>query len=79
MDVPLDISVVIGRTKKSIKDVLNLGVGSVIELNKLADEPLEILVNGKKIADGEVIVIDENFGIRIMNIATSAERLNSLK
>ncbi|WP_297436574.1 flagellar motor switch phosphatase FliY [uncultured Clostridium sp.] len=79
MDVPLDISVVLGRTKKSIKDVLNLGVGSVIELNKLADEPLEILVNGKKIADGEVVVIDENFGIRITNIATSAERINSLK
>lgn len=79
MDVPLDISVVLGKTKKSIKDVLSLGVGSVLELDKLADEPLEILVNGKKIATGEVVVIDESFGIRITNIATSAERIKSLK
>ncbi|MGL5767446.1 MAG: flagellar motor switch phosphatase FliY [Sarcina sp.] len=79
MDVPLQVSVVLGKTKKSIKDVLNLGVGSVIELEKLADEPLEILVNGKQIAYGEVVVIDENFGIRITSIATGAERIKSLR
>lgn len=79
MDVPLQVSVVLGKTKKSIKEVLNLGVGSVIELEKLADEPLEILVNGKQIAYGEVVVIDENFGIRITSIATGAERIKSLR
>ncbi|HCW53654.1 MAG TPA: flagellar motor switch phosphatase FliY [Clostridium sp.] len=78
MDVPLDISVVLGRTKKSIKDILNLGAGSLIELEKLAEEPVEILVNGKQIALGEVVVVDENFGVRITSIVNSAERLKSL-
>ena len=78
MDVPLDISVVLGRTKKSIKDILNLGAGSLIELDKLAEEPVEILVNGKQIALGEVVVVDENFGVRITSIVNSAERLKSL-
>ena len=68
MDVPLDISVVLGRTKKSIQDILNLGAGSLIELDKLAEEPVEILVNGKQIALGEVVVVDENFGVRITSI-----------
>ena len=68
MDVPLDISVVLGRTKKSIQDILNLGAGSLIELQKLAEEPVEILVNGKQIALGEVVVVDENFGVRITEI-----------
>lgn len=79
MDVPLDISVVLGRTKKSIQDILNLGSGSLIELDKLAEEPVEILVNGKQIALGEVVVVDENFGVRITSIVSSAERINSLK
>lgn len=79
MDVPLEVSVILGKTKKSIRDVLNFGVGSVIELEKLADEPVEILVNGKQIAQGEVVVIDENFGVRITNIATGIERIKSLK
>ncbi|MGL5067580.1 MAG: flagellar motor switch phosphatase FliY [Sarcina sp.] len=79
LDVPLDVSVVLGKTKKSIKDVLSLGVGSVIELDKLADEPLEILVNGKRIAYGEVVVIDESFGIRITSIIDGTERIKSLK
>jgi flagellar motor switch protein FliN/FliY len=61
LDVPLDISVVLGRTKKSIQEILNLGAGSLIELDKLAEEPVEILVNGKQIALGEVVVVDENF------------------
>lgn len=78
MDVPLDISVVLGRTKKSIQDILNLGAGSLIELQKLAEEPVEILVNGKQIALGEVVVVDENFGVRITNIVNGADRLKTL-
>lgn len=79
LDVPLDISVVLGRTKKSIKDVLALGTGSLIELDKLAEEPVEILVNGKSIAVGEVVVVDENFGVRITNIVSGSDRIKSLK
>ena len=79
LDVPLDISVVLGRTKKSIKDILNLSTGSLIELDKLAEEPVEILVNGKKIAYGEVVVVDENFGVRITSIVSNAERIKSLR
>ena len=78
LDVPLEISVVLGRTKKSIKDILNLGTGSLIELDKLAEEPVEILVNGKKVAYGEVVVVDENFGVRITNIVSSNERIKTL-
>ena len=79
MDVPLEFSVVLGRTKKTIKDVLAFGNGSVVELNKLADEPLEIYVNGKLIAQGEVVVINENFGIRITNILSKEQRVENLK
>lgn len=78
LDVPLEISVVLGRTKKNIKDILNLGTGSLIELDKLAEEPVEVLVNGKRIAYGEVVVVDENFGVRITNIVSSSERVKSL-
>ncbi|SHI58639.1 flagellar motor switch protein FliN/FliY [Clostridium amylolyticum] len=79
LDVPLEISVVLGRTKKSIKEILNLGTGSLIELDKLAEEPVEILVNGKKVAYGEVVVVDENFGVRITNIVSNVDRVKSLK
>ncbi len=79
MDVPLEFSVVLGKTKKTIKEVLSFGSGSVIELNKLADEPLEIFVNGKLIAQGEVVVINENFGIRITNIMSKEQRVENLK
>lgn len=79
LDVPLDISVVLGRTKKSIKDILNFSAGSLIELDKLAEEPVEVLVNGKTIALGEVVVVDENFGVRITSIVSNTERINSLK
>ena len=79
LDVPLEVSVVLGRTKKSIKDILNLSTGSLIELEKLAEEPVEVLVNGKKIAFGEVVVVDENFGVRITSIVSGAERIKSLK
>ncbi len=79
LDVPLEISVVLGRTKKTIKEVLSLGVGSLVELDKLAEEPVEILVNGKKVAYGEVVVVDESFGVRITSIVSNAERVKSLK
>lgn len=79
LDVPLDISVVLGRTRKNIKDILSLSTGSLIELDKLAEEPVEILVNGKKIAYGEVVVVDENFGVRITSIKSSTDRIKSLK
>ncbi|MGL5085744.1 MAG: flagellar motor switch phosphatase FliY [Clostridium sp.] len=79
LDVPLNVSVVLGRTKKSVKDILNLSTGSLIELEKLAEEPVEVLVNGKKIAYGEVVVVDENFGVRITNIVSGADRIKSLK
>lgn len=79
LDVPLSVSVVLGRTKKNVKDILDLSVGSLIELDKLAEEPVEILVNGKKIAYGEVVVVDENFGVRITNIVSGVDRIKSLK
>ncbi len=79
LDVPLEISVVLGRTKKNIKDILNFGTGSLIELDKLAEEPVEILVNGKKVAYGEVVVVDENFGVRITSIVSSEDRIKSLR
>jgi len=79
MDVPLEFSVVLGKTRKTIQDVLALGAGSVVELNKLADEPLEVYVNGKLIAHGEVVVINENFGIRITQIMSKEARVKGLK
>jgi len=79
MDVPLEFSVVLGKTKKTIQDILALGAGSVVELNKLADEPLEIYVNGKLIAHGEVVVINENFGIRMTQILSKEQRVKGLK
>lgn len=79
MDVPLEFSVVLGKTKKTIKDVLSFNNGSVVELNKLADEPLEIYVNGKLIAHGEVVIINENFGIRITKILSKEQRVQRLR
>ncbi|WP_281419326.1 flagellar motor switch phosphatase FliY [Clostridium psychrophilum] len=78
LDVPLEISVVLGKTKKNIRDILNLGTGSLIELDKLAEEPVDILVNGKKVAYGEVVVVDENFGVRITSIISGEDRVKTL-
>lgn len=78
LDVPLEISVVLGRTKKTIKEILELGTGSLVELEKMTEEPVEILVNGKKVALGEVVVINENFGVRITSIISNSERVKSL-
>lgn len=79
LDVPLQITVELGRTKKSIKEILELSNGSIVELDKLAGEPVEIQVNGHYLAKGEVVVIDENFGVRITEIASPAERAKNLK
>ena len=75
MDVPLEVSVELGRTKKKIKEILEFSPGSVIELDKLAGEPIDILVNGKFVAKGEVVVIDENFGIRVTDIISVDKRI----
>lgn len=78
LDVPLQITVELGRTKMLIKDVLELGIGSVVELNKLAGESVEVFVNNKLIARGEVVVIDENFAVRITSIINPQDRLQAL-
>jgi len=75
MDVPLDITVELGRTHKKISEILEFSPGQVIELDKLAGEPIDILVNGKFVAKGEVVVIDENFGIRITEIVSADKRI----
>lgn len=79
MDVPLDIAVELGKTRKSIKEILELHQGAIIQLDKLAGEPVDMLVNGKLIAKGEVVVIDENYGIRITTIISPADRMNRLQ
>ena len=68
MDVPLEVTVELGRTNKSIKEILDFSPGTIIELDKLAGEPIDVLVNGKFVAKGEVVVIEENFGIRVTEI-----------
>ena len=75
MDVPLEITVELGRTHKLIKEILEFSPGTVVELDKLAGEPIDILVNGKHIAKGEVVVIDENFGVRLTDIVSVEERI----
>ena len=78
LDVPLNVTVVLGKTKKPIKDVLNLTPGSVVELSSLVEEPVEVLVNGTLVARGEVVVVNENFGVRITNVITPEERIRYL-
>ena len=78
-DLQLNVYIELGRTKMQIKDVLELERGYVIELEKLASEPVDVFVNNKKIAEGEVVVIDKHFGIRITNLLESSERLQGLK
>ena len=79
LDVPLQVTVELGRTSKSIKEILELTNGSIVELDRLAGEPVDIMVNGKYLAKGEVVVIDENFGVRITDIASPAERAAKLR
>ncbi len=78
MDVYMEMTVELGRTKKLIKDILGMGEGTIIELDKLAGEPVDILVNQKPIARGEVVVIDENFGVRVTEILSPMERVTDL-
>ena len=78
LDIPLELSVELGKTKMLINDLLQLGQGSIIELNKLAGEPLEIYVNGKLVARGEAVVINEKFGIRLTDIISPIERVKQL-
>ncbi len=79
LDIPLQVTVELGRTKMTIKDLLRLGEGSVIELPVPAGDPLDILVNQKPIAKGEVVVVNEKYGVRILSIISEAERLEQLK
>ena len=75
MDIPLAISVELGKAKCYVKDLLNLTIGSIVELDKLAGDPVDILVNGKLFAKGEVVVIDENFGVRIQEIVNKDQTI----
>lgn len=79
MDVPLQVTVELGRTKKQIREILQFGVGTIVELDKLAGEPVDIQVNGKFIAKGEVVVIDESFGVRITDIVHPTKRISSIQ
>jgi flagellar motor switch protein FliN/FliY len=78
LDIPLEVSAQLGSTKLLINELLQLGQGSVIELNKLAGEPLEIMVNGKLVARGEAVVINEKFGVRLTDIISPIERVKQL-
>lgn len=78
MDIPLEISVELGRVKMLVRDVLDLGAGSIIEIDKAAGEPVDVLVNGRVVARGEVVVIEDNFGVRITEILNPQERMSRL-
>lgn len=78
LDVPLQLSVELGRTKMFVNDLLQLGQGSVIELKKMAGEPLEIMVNEKLVARGEVVLVNEKFAVRVTDIVSPKERIESL-
>ena len=79
LDLSLPISIELGKTSMMIKDILELERGSIIEFDKMASEPVDILINGKKMAEGEVVVIDKHFGIRISSLTEPADRLRSLR
>ncbi len=79
LDIPLKVSVELGRARMLVSDLLNLGQGSVIELNKLAGESMEVLVNDKLVAKGEAVVVNEKFGIRLTDIISQRERVEQLK
>ncbi len=78
LDIPLELSVELGRTKMLVNDLLQLGQGSIVELNKIAGEPLEIFINRKLVARGEVVVVNEKFGVRLTDIVSPMERVKSL-
>lgn len=78
LDIPLELSVELGRTRMLVNDLLQLGQGSIVELSKLAGEPLEIMINHKLVARGEAVVINEKFGVRLTDIVSPIERVKSL-
>ncbi|MBI4849292.1 MAG: flagellar motor switch protein FliN [Nitrospirae bacterium] len=79
LDIPVELTVQLGKTKMLIKELLQLGQGSVVELEKLAGEPMEIMANSRLIAKGEVVVVNEKFGVRLTDIISPSERLSQLK
>lgn len=79
LDIPVTIAMEIGRTKISIRNLLQLNQGSVVELDRLAGEPMDVLVNGTLVAHGEVVVVNEKFGIRLTDVISPAERIKNLK
>jgi len=79
LDIPVTMSVEIGRTKINISNLLKLNQGSVVELDRIAGEPMDVMVNGTLIAHGEVVVVNEKFGIRLTDVVTPAERVSNLK
>ncbi|NLO20299.1 MAG: flagellar motor switch protein FliN [Ignavibacteria bacterium] len=78
-DLKLPVSIELGRTNMLIRDILRLGRGSVIEFDKLVSEPVDVLINGKKVAEGEVVVIDKHFGIRVTTLIDPADRIRGVK
>jgi len=78
MDIVLPVSIELGRTKMYIKDILELERGSIIELDKMAGEPVDLYINNKKMAEGEVVVVDKHFGIRITNLIDPQDRIKNL-
>ncbi len=79
LDVPLTMSVEVGRTRVSIRDLLKLSQGSVLELDRLAGEPLDVLFNGTLIAQGEIVVVNDKFGIRLTDVVSPSERIRRLR
>jgi len=79
LDLPLQVTVELGRTQILINDLLRLGQGSVVELSKLAGEPMEVLVNHKLVARGEVVVVNEKFGVRLTDVISPLERVEQLR
>ena len=79
LDIPLEVTVEIGRTKLALKELLALSPGSVIELAKGADEPLDVLVNGKRVARGEAVMVNDKFGIRLTDVTSPSERIEGLR
>ena len=79
LDVPLEVTVEIGRARIAIRELLQLGAGSVVELAKLAGEPLDVLINGRPIARGEAVMVNDKFGVRLTDVASPSERIAGLK
>jgi flagellar motor switch protein FliN/FliY len=79
MDISLDLTIELGRTELSIRRILEMGPGAIVEMDRFAGEPVDLLINNKVVARGEVVVVDENFGIRVVSLVTPEERIKFLK